>query len=806
MGRKPNLLIQEFFERGAKLDDQSNRYEHTCKKCGMFFAKGRPDGMNRHLFEKCPNVTDYDKARALACAQGQMDAKKIAQRLGQDLPQPQQSFAQDQIMPFTAPPPPSAPVPIQASTTTLNREPSALDTLAEVAAMPSQEQHAQQDPPQEMDQWMIQLQQQLNEAGQPAHDANAQYQSNVREEEINGSSSQLVQTASAATELQASLDDQTAPGASRAHGESIDREDLRAYQALRAHADGEKRRADNLDPALQDQETTQPAHTTSGDTVTREPDYAFQFPENESTETTNLRGHGLLTRPSKRQRRNKFSTERRKEVGGIRKLGACLRCRMLKKPCSGETPCSTCRAIGSPRLWRTTCVRTRIADEFSLYNTPYFFARGSSALTQLAGKQPMYPTYGRLKVSVATTEIPINFSVVQLGSSPEDGRRDINLDNTSLACKVETEEAVSGVDAHLSSALPILQTFESQPLLMSTISQLASLPADLLVTRILRLHAATTILCAPQELDWHIIYILPSEDGQSEIPHILSPSRPDFAVIQGQTLDAIERFAGQTFKHVANELERRLLARATSTPLTTYLVTVLLLNCVERMSLLFRRFDQRQNIHTDGDANEETQMQNDMAAAGDDWPLSKPPRHYVSQAATFSHLCGMLLRMRQLVPRTVARPDDTLAIVKVQGRRVTEVEPLSTAERELLATLGDGQEDMGKDKDKEKFLKEVAAWLQASDLHGQEVMHKLQLNDDDVGDVWRAWDLRFVGSLVLPEDYGQLEAWDGKQMQPNVMQDVRGQQSTKIQEVRFWNHGEMVDPMLARQVVENLTH
>lgn len=34
MGRKPNALILEFFERGAKLADQSNRYEHTCKRCG----------------------------------------------------------------------------------------------------------------------------------------------------------------------------------------------------------------------------------------------------------------------------------------------------------------------------------------------------------------------------------------------------------------------------------------------------------------------------------------------------------------------------------------------------------------------------------------------------------------------------------------------------------------------------------------------------------------------------------------------------------------------------------------------------
>lgn len=34
MGRKPDPLILEFFERGQKLDDQSNRYEQTCKRCG----------------------------------------------------------------------------------------------------------------------------------------------------------------------------------------------------------------------------------------------------------------------------------------------------------------------------------------------------------------------------------------------------------------------------------------------------------------------------------------------------------------------------------------------------------------------------------------------------------------------------------------------------------------------------------------------------------------------------------------------------------------------------------------------------
>ncbi|KAF1975937.1 hypothetical protein BU23DRAFT_566147 [Bimuria novae-zelandiae CBS 107.79] len=43
-------------------------------------------------------------------------------------------------------------------------------------------------------------------------------------------------------------------------------------------------------------------------------------------------------------RRSAFSPKRKAEVKGIRKKGACLRCRILKRACSGEDPCKTCIA------------------------------------------------------------------------------------------------------------------------------------------------------------------------------------------------------------------------------------------------------------------------------------------------------------------------------------------------------------------------------------------------------------------------------------------------------------------------------
>ena len=44
MGRRPNAVVGEFFLRGQKLDDSSNRYQHTCKKCGEHVRRGDPTG------------------------------------------------------------------------------------------------------------------------------------------------------------------------------------------------------------------------------------------------------------------------------------------------------------------------------------------------------------------------------------------------------------------------------------------------------------------------------------------------------------------------------------------------------------------------------------------------------------------------------------------------------------------------------------------------------------------------------------------------------------------------------------------
>ena len=66
MGRKPNQLISEYFDRGVRLNDNSNRYEHTCKACKEHFAKGRLETLIAHLETKCPAIGQRDRSRVLA--------------------------------------------------------------------------------------------------------------------------------------------------------------------------------------------------------------------------------------------------------------------------------------------------------------------------------------------------------------------------------------------------------------------------------------------------------------------------------------------------------------------------------------------------------------------------------------------------------------------------------------------------------------------------------------------------------------------------------------------------------------------
>ena len=97
--------------------------------------------------------------------------------------------------------------------------------------------------------------------------------------------------------------------------------------------------------------------------------------------------------------RGRFSDHRRKEVQDVRKRGACIRCRMLKKPCSGEDPCSTCVNVESARLWKSPCIRTRIAEEFNLYSTGLHAVLAFHDVNRAKALATFQPAQGRFEAT-----------------------------------------------------------------------------------------------------------------------------------------------------------------------------------------------------------------------------------------------------------------------------------------------------------------------------------------------------------------------------------------------------------------------
>lgn len=58
-------VVLQYFQRGPKLNDSSNRYEHTCKACGQHFPKGRIENMQTHLEKQCTAISPIDRQKAL---------------------------------------------------------------------------------------------------------------------------------------------------------------------------------------------------------------------------------------------------------------------------------------------------------------------------------------------------------------------------------------------------------------------------------------------------------------------------------------------------------------------------------------------------------------------------------------------------------------------------------------------------------------------------------------------------------------------------------------------------------------------
>ncbi|KAF2199879.1 hypothetical protein GQ43DRAFT_419298 [Delitschia confertaspora ATCC 74209] len=735
MGRKPNQLILEFFERGPKLEDASNRYQHTCKSCGEKFPKGRIDSLTTHLVKKCPALPLRDRQRAILQFHELPDLPETSQPMG----------GQPMNLPFA---------PKQGM--------SALETLAEVSRQhldlsgkrgpgkgrppsppPNSALHhgalmdefiVQDDRPDGPDMSALADRGDVSSASAlPSiyHYGNLQHSpiASPHLGTIPLSSPQsvaqmvpsLVMAASAANELQSMMPMTNGLTMEPELGASNLAITDKYFQTAQGRSQWPGLPTHHIDPFLQDHSRDHilPKDDSFGRNHLNPRPIAMNPNSPQTHFTTDF---SMNQKPAKPKVRGRFSDLRRKEVQEVRKRGACIRCRMLKKPCSGDSPCSTCVNVESARLWKQPCIRTRIAEEFNLYSAGLHGVLAFHAVTQTRGQLQLAQMHGRIEAThypdsaVYATFAPLK---CQLAQGPEIDPAILGGGGTSLesppALEIidsDTDDIGGKLDAYIKKMTPTFLESEDSPFMKPTLRVamgISSSNQDGLLGRVLELWVATRIL-TEEHLEWHMFSnpslppgMAPAMMTQTDLennsrtPITVVNNHESYDLIKMQLMGALEKRAATLSRVVMNDLERRLLQRQQTSMFETFLVAVVLLACVERMCWLFKTWEdhsghdrapQHDTVTSEGDMAQALQASQQQLQAeqprSSRWPLDKMPAYYSQQGERFSDILYMLLKMRGVPPKPVPRSEDGVLVLWGE-----DVEPTAKEWYECIGVTND---------------------------------------------------------------------------------------------------------------------
>lgn len=456
-----------------------------------------------------------------------------------------------------------------------------------------------------------------------------------------------------------------------------------------------------IDPLLPDHEHKDNGGLVHNDLGTKTSSLPRPIAMNPHTQTHFTTDFSVSQKPAKPKVRGRFSDSRRKEVQEVRKRGACIRCRMLKKPCSGDNPCNTCQNVESARLWKQPCIRTRIAEEFNLYSAGLHGVLAFHAVSQAKNQIRLDQVPGRIEAThhpesgIYVTFTPLRCQTHAQGS---------DIDPVILAANftpeleiIDGDDDIAGkLDSYMKKIGNSFSKSQSSAFMKATINTALSMNApgqDGLLVKVLEMWNLTHILTSPN-VQW-LFFSNPSL-APSTIPSTITPSDLEtinrspitsseqgasYDLIKMQLMGAIEKRASFLSRVVMNDLERRLLQRQQANPFETFLVAVILLACVERMCWLFRSWEDQTVIY-EGDDNTQPHQHPVQASTDGDivqalqsaapslessqpstqhhpkWPFDKHPAYYSQQGERFSDILLMLLKMRSVPPKPHPRVTD----------------------------------------------------------------------------------------------------------------------------------------------------
>ncbi|KAL6881420.1 hypothetical protein J3F83DRAFT_55453 [Trichoderma novae-zelandiae] len=683
MGRKPNPLILEYFVRGPKLNDNSNRYPHTCKQCGENFPKGRIDSLTTHITKKCPAISDSDRMRACLELHGITTARAAIER-------------------------PQGGAPINGQPTAQLALPqgwSALETLAEASrqvdlnensrgqktssdtANPAangggfvpdrlelQEQFTLDNPPTTYDS-RPQTSTSLKKGSHPSPPRSS---SGVGPDLAAFPGTAAVKFPSPTPELSPEERLQALLPASEA---SPDISNISVAVAATARLN-----PTFLDPQLVTTDNPPPPtssppiveHQTTIDSVpvslpTSLPDTSISQPWGEMTYLATTTPIPLLTETSPalplmsrggvrmdtsdglingraRHARSRFTPARRKEVQEVRKIGACIRCRILRKNCGKGTPCDTCRKVLSPRVWRTGCVRTRLHEQLDLYAAGVQVVLSQNRINLIKDQLKLtndgslievshFPEAGK-KIVFGALVYPLELSESQTEAC--EGKRPFHQ---VIMIDQDSEDIPAKAESYMRDVLTTFIEREPSKFMKVTLEaacQQLSKAEDDLLRKALELWGLVESI--DRERQWTILE-KPSAEGEEPrwIKEAQNENDADiYTMICMQLNAAAERKANSTSKSLLNHMDRLLTDSKTKVGFKIYLTAIIFLNCVEKSTWAFKAWEQ------------------DHLRPG--WPLERDPSVFTQQGGNLAGLLRMLLSIRKALPQTMRGVDGKLTV------------------------------------------------------------------------------------------------------------------------------------------------
>lgn len=443
-----------------------------------------------------------------------------------------------------------------------------------------------------------------------------------------------------------------------------------------------------------------------------------------------------MQKSTKVKPRGIFTASRRAEVSQIRKQGACMRCRMLKKPCSDGTPCTTCTNISTARLWKAECLRTRLAEEFTLWATGWFCDRALSEVASAVQGRNQRSLDGQIQVSFFPESNPFTMGAAVMLSSPVSSRdtepcskrRRIDMEEDIILCE-GSDDISSIIQAYMDENNHFCIAAEPDHVLRKTLLAAqdiiklnvvaeTSKPVgaeakrssytlqNQLLENVVELWVLTSILTLSDEVGISIRYAEHSVSATGSTktqPNAksMSPVSPRSThLILAQLCSVIETRCSALNKTISSELERRILQRQQVCRFATFLASVIFLNCIERMTGFHRSVGT-----TKGTLNSHQNL----------W----------QQGPRFADILLSLLRMRALIPDVEVRESDGNLAMSSKKRKVETHD------------------------DQERLARE---WIEELDVKGIDVRRwRDDPGEDEDGDEGaRKWDLRFVSRALLP--------------------------------------------------------